>query len=111
MKQRVRDYRYNYRQEQCVPAVRARTRDNPAKRQIKRVADRDDKLNEPGGAASGEQGQKKTHAEQRVDYPEDVIDNLRDARQPARAFHFALSVNDLVNSFRTKLTRNLIYLG
>src|SRR5689334_13705266 len=87
MKQRVRDYGYNYRQEQRVPAVGARTRDNSAKRRIKRIADRDDKLNESGGAAGCEQGQEKAHAEQCVDYPEDVIDNLRDSREPARAFN------------------------
>ena len=57
MKQRVRDYRYNYRQEQCVAAVRARTRDNPAERRVKRIADRDNKLNEPGSASCRHQRQ------------------------------------------------------
>jgi hypothetical protein len=109
MKQRVRDYRYYYRQEQCMAAIRARAGDNPAKRRVKRVADRNDKLNESGGASCCHQRQQKTHPEQRVDYPEDVIDDLRDSRESSRSFDFALSVNDLVNSFRTKLTGNMIY--
>src|SRR5215470_1085447 len=111
MKQRVRDYRYNYRQQQCVAAIRAWAGNNAAKRHVKRVTNRDNESHEPGAAAGREQGQEKTHAEERVDYPEDVIDNLGDSREPSRALHFALSVNDLVNRFRTKLARNLINLS
>src|ERR1041385_4389279 len=110
MKQRVRDYRYNYRQEQCVAGIGARARHNPAKRSVKRIADRNDELHESGAAASREQGQEKAHSEERVNYPEDVIDDLGNSRQGSRALDFALSVNNLVNSFRTKLAGHLIDL-
>ncbi len=99
MKQRVRDYRNYDGKQQRVPAIGARTRDNATKRLVKRTADRNDKLHKPGGAASREQRQKKSHSEQRVDYPENVIDDLRYARERSRTFNFALSVNDLVNCF------------
>jgi hypothetical protein len=84
MKQRVRDYRNYNRQEQRVTSVCPRTRDNPLKRQVKRIADRDDKLHKTGAAASRHQSQEKTHPEERVDNPEDVIDNLRDTRERTR---------------------------
>ena len=54
MKQRISDYRYNYRKEQCVAGICAGTRDDPAKRRIKRIADRDNKLHKPGAAARRE---------------------------------------------------------
>src|SRR6185503_2852546 len=82
--------------------------DNPAKRRVKGIGDRDDKLNEPSSAASCQQRQQKPHPEQCVDYPEDVIDDLRDSCEPARTLHFALSFNDLGNRLRTKLTSDLI---
>ena len=108
MQKRVRDYRYNYRKEQGVATVCARTRDNPAKRHVKRVADGDDKLYEPGAAPCRQQGQQKTHSEQRIDYVENVIYDLRNSRQPARALDFTFSFNDLVYCLRTKLTGDLI---
>src|SRR6185503_10876780 len=88
MKQRVRDYRNYNRQEQRVTTVRARTRDNALKRQVKRVADRDNKLHKPSAAAGRHQSQEKTHPEESVDYPENVIDNLRDARKRSRTLDF-----------------------
>ena len=110
MKQRVRDYRNYNRQEQRVTTVRARTRDNALKRQVKRVADRDNKLHKPSAAAGRHQSQEKTHPEESVDYPENVIDNLRDARKRSRTLDFALRVDNLVNRFRSKLAGNLIDL-
>ena len=79
MKQRIRDYRHHERKHQGVPTVGAGTRDNPAKWRVKRVADRNDKLNESGGAAGCHQRQQKSHSQQGVDYPEDVIHDLRDS--------------------------------
>ena len=109
MKQRVRDYRYNYRQEQRVTGAGARTGDNPSKRCVKGIADRHYELHEPGSAAGRHQSQQEPHAEERIDYPEDVINNLGNSRQPAGAFHLALSVNDLGNSLRPELPGHLIY--
>ena len=108
MKQRVRDYGYYDRQEQRVTGIGARTGYNPSKRSVKGIADCHNKLHEPGAAAGGQQRQQEPHAEQRVDYPEDVIDNLGNSRQSAAAFDFALSVNDLVNSLRAEFTGDLI---
>src|SRR5688572_23850709 len=108
MKQRIRDYRYYNRQEQCVTGIGTRTGDNPPKWRVKGIADRHNELHEPGAAASCQQSQQEPHAEQRVDYPEDVIDNLGNSCQSAAAFDFALSVNDLVNSLRSEFTGDLI---
>ena len=92
-----------------MTAIGARTRDNSSKRHVKRIADRDYKPHEPGAAACRHQGQKESYAEERVDYPKDVIDNLRDSRESSRALHFTLCVNDFVNSLRTKFTGDPIY--
>jgi hypothetical protein len=54
MKKRVRDYRNYDGKQQCVPLIRARTRDNSTKGRIKRIADRYDKLHKPGAAACRE---------------------------------------------------------
>src|SRR5919106_142555 len=110
MKKRVRNYRNYDGKEQCVPAVGARTGDNAAKRLVKRTADSNDKLYKSSAAARCEQSQQEPHSQKRINYPEDVINNLRDARERSRALHFALSVNDLINCLRTKLARDLIYL-
>ena len=93
-----------------MAAVSAWARNDPAKRRVKRIAHSDDKPYKPGGAARCHQRQQKAHAEERVDYVEDVIHDLRNSRECSRAFNFVLSVNDLINSFRTKFAGNLIYL-
>src|SRR5688572_18673570 len=110
MKKRVRNYRNYDGKQQRVPAIGARTRDNSPKRLVERTADRNDKLNKASSAASGEQRQQKSHSQKRVDYPENVIHDLRDACERSRPSHFALSVNDLSNCLRTKLARDLINL-
>ena len=90
------------------PAPVLWTGDNPAKRLIERIAHRDDKPHKSGAATCRQQRQQESHSEQSVNNIEDVIDDLGNSRQPARAFYFALSVNDLINSFRAKLTGDLI---
>src|SRR5688572_2802357 len=76
MKQHVRDYRNDNRQHQRVSAISLRTRDNSTKRRIKRIADRDHKPHKTCAASSRHQRQQKSHREQRVDYVENVINDL-----------------------------------
>src|SRR6185369_2416510 len=109
MREHVRDYRHYDGQQQGVPAVRAWARNDPTKRFVKRTARRNYESHKAGSAARGHQCEKKSHSEQGVDYVENVIDNLRDSREPSRTLHFALCFNDLVYCLRTKLTSNLIY--
>jgi hypothetical protein len=110
VRQRIRDYGYNDRKQQRMSAVGSWARYDPAERSVKRIADGYDELNEPGAASRGQQREQESHSEQRIDYQENVIDNLRNSRHPSRPLHFAFSVNDLVYSLRTKVARNFVNL-
>src|SRR5437763_16625831 len=91
-----------------MPSICTRTRDDSPKRCIKRITDCDNKPHESGAAARCQQSQEESHSEQRIDYVENIINNLRDPRETSRSHHFTLTVNDLVDGFRTKLAGNLI---
>src|SRR5437660_6595579 len=86
-----------------MPTVRARAIDDTAKRTIKRIGDRYDEPHEAGAASGRQQGQQKTQSKQRIDHIEDVIDDLRYTSCSARASHFALSLDNLVDSLGAEL--------
>ena len=64
------------RQQQLVGLVCVGDVYDASKRSIKRIGDRDNKLNKTSSAPRCQQRQQETHAEQRVQQIENVIDDL-----------------------------------
>src|SRR5258708_33536691 len=97
MQYQVRDDGDDNRHHQGVPAASARTGDDTAKRHVERIARRYYELHKRGSATSSEQSQQEAQPEQSVNDKEDIIDNLRDARQASRALDLTLGIDYFVD--------------
>ena len=91
----------------CPPPA-AGTGDDAAKRRVERIRHRHDELHKSGAAARRQQGQQEAQSQQRVDHKEDVVDDLRDARQTAGALDFTFSIDDFVDGLGAKLSGDLV---
>ena len=79
-----------------------------AKRFVKRIRHSHDEANKSRAAIGCKQSQQEAQTQQRIDYIKDVIDNLRDSRDPARASDLALGLDNFVNGLSAELACELI---
>src|SRR5258706_15038360 len=91
-----------------MPAFSSRAANDAAKRCIEWIRYRYDKLHKPSAAARRQQTQQKAQPKQPVNHKEDIVNDLRDARQTPRAADLPFSVDYFVDGLRAKLTGNLI---